>query len=59
MLSDLVLWLSVVVAGPGLLGVVGGRRLREHLPARYVERLVQLLLLVIGIRLVLAGVGLL
>ena len=54
-----VLWLSVVVAGPGLLGVVGGRRLREHLPARYVERFVQLLLLVIGVRLVLASVGLL
>ena len=54
-----VLWLSVVVAGPGLLGVVGGRRLRGHLPARYVERLVQLLLLVIGVRLVLASVGLL
>ena len=54
-----VLWLSVVVAGPGLLGVVGGRRLREHLPAGYVERLVQLLLLLIGIRLILASVGLL
>ena len=54
-----VLWLSVVVAGPGLLGVVGGRRLREHLPAGYVERFVQLLLLLIGIRLIIASVGLL
>ena len=54
-----VLWLSIVVAGPGLLGVVDGRRLREHLPARYVERLVQLLLSMIGARLVLSSVGLL
>jgi uncharacterized membrane protein YfcA len=54
-----VLWLSVVVAGPGLLGVVGGRRLRQHLPARAVERFVQLLLLIIGIRLVIGSLGLL
>jgi uncharacterized membrane protein YfcA len=54
-----VLWLSVAVAGPGFVGVVGGRRLREHLPARYVEHLVKLLLSVIGVRLLLASVGLL
>ena len=54
-----VLWLSVVVAGPGLLGVVAGRRLRQHLPARAVERFVQLLLLIIGIRLVIGSLGLL
>ena len=54
-----VLWLSVVVAGPGLLGVIGGRRLRQHLPARDVERFVQLLLLMIGIRLVIGSLGLL
>jgi len=52
------LWLSVVVAGPGLIGVIGGQRLRNRLPTTYVERFVQILLLLIGIRLILSSVGL-
>lgn len=50
-------WLSVGVAIVGLVGVEGGQRIRHLLPDRYIEEAILVLLIIIGIRLILASVG--
>lgn len=50
------LWLSLVAAIPGVIGVVGGEHIRHLLPDQYVDIGVQLLLVLIGVRLTLFGV---
>lgn len=49
--SGAMLLYSVVVAVPGLVGVVSGRRLRDYLPTRYEEGFGLVVLIVIGVRL--------
>ena len=52
-----ILGLSVGAAIVGLVGVEGGQRIRHLLPDRYIEEAILVLLLIIGIRLILASVG--
>jgi uncharacterized membrane protein YfcA len=50
-------WLSVGVALVGLVGVESGQRIRHLLPDRYIDEFVLVLLVIIGIRLIVASVG--
>lgn len=57
--SQSLLWLSIAAAGPGLLGVATGKRIRHVLPSRHVEIGVYLLLMGSGLQLIAEGSGIL
>jgi uncharacterized membrane protein YfcA len=55
--ADGALVLSIGAVGPGLLGVALGKRVRHRIPERYGRASVFVLLLLVGLRLTLRGLG--